>query len=90
MTIALPESTGVTTLAPRPRVASPATVQAPLSRDDLRLLAVIATGIPVSAVGSRLGVSDRTIRRRVRTICDELGVLTSIEAVAWAARRRYI
>jgi hypothetical protein len=27
------------------------------------------------------------VRRRVRGICDQLGLRTSIQAVAWAARR---
>jgi len=58
-----------------------------LSRDDVRLLAVIATGVPITSVASRLQISDRTVRRRVQVICATLGVTTMIEAVAWAARR---
>lgn len=61
-----------------------------LSRDDVRLLAVIATGIPIASVAGRLEISDRTVRRRVRVICETLGVRTMIEAVAWAARRGLI
>lgn len=61
-----------------------------LSRDDVRLLAVIATGIPIASVAGRLEISDRTVRRRVRVICEALGVKTMIEAVAWAARRGLI
>lgn len=61
-----------------------------LSRDDVRLLAVIATGIPIASVAGRLKISDRTVRRRVRVICETLGVRTMIEAVAWAARRGLI
>lgn len=61
-----------------------------LTRDDVRLLAVIATGVPIASVAGRLDISDRTVRRRVRTICETLGVKTMIEAVAWAARRGLI
>lgn len=61
-----------------------------LSRDDLRLIALIATGVPISVVAGRLGISDRTVRRKVRVICDALGVGTMIEAVVWAARRGLI
>lgn len=61
-----------------------------LSRDDLRLLGVIATGVPINSVAFRLGRSDRTVRRRVRVICETLGVRTMIEAVVWAARRGLI
>ncbi|MDR0849652.1 MAG: LuxR C-terminal-related transcriptional regulator [Propionibacteriaceae bacterium] len=61
-----------------------------ISRDDLRLLAVIATGIPLTSVAHRLDISDRTVRRRVRHICESLGLKSIIEAVAWAARRGLI
>lgn len=64
--------------------------QRTLDRDDLRLLSVIATGIPLTSVATKLGISDRTVRRRVRSICDTLGVTTMIESVTWAARRRLI
>jgi DNA-binding NarL/FixJ family response regulator len=62
----------------------------PLGRDDLRLLSTIATGVPITSVAQLAGISDRTVRRRVRLICESIGVKTAIEAVAWAARRRLI
>ncbi|GAA5082891.1 DNA-binding NarL/FixJ family response regulator [Thermocatellispora tengchongensis] len=61
-----------------------------LSEDDLVLLAELAKGVTVDRVGRRLDVSGRTVRRRLRGICDRIGVATAIEAVAWAARRRLI
>ncbi|MEV7966702.1 LuxR C-terminal-related transcriptional regulator [Sphaerisporangium sp. NPDC088356] len=61
-----------------------------LSDDDLLLLAELAKGVTVDRVGRRLDVSGRTVRRRLRGICDRIGVATAIEAVAWAARRRLI
>ncbi|YCK33638.1 hypothetical protein ACNF49_05950 [Actinomadura sp. ATCC 39365] len=44
----------------------------------------------VDRVGRRLDISGRTVRRRLRGICDRIGVATAIEAVAWAARRQLI
>jgi len=58
-----------------------------LSHQDLELLKLLAGGLPLDAVARRMGKSERTVRRRVRGICDQLGVGTSIQAVAWAARR---
>ena len=58
-----------------------------LSSDELALLGLLARGLPLGAVARRLGLSERTVRRRVRAICDRLGVPAPIAAVAWAARR---
>jgi len=57
-----------------------------LEYDDLRLLSLLSSGMTLSAVGRELGVCDRTVRRRLRSLCDQLGVLTPIQAVTWAAR----
>jgi DNA-binding NarL/FixJ family response regulator len=64
--------------------------EAKLTEDDLLLLSELAKGVTVDRVGRRLDVSGRTVRRRLRGICDRIGVATAIEAVAWAARRRLI
>ncbi|GAA4050386.1 LuxR C-terminal-related transcriptional regulator [Nonomuraea sp. NPDC050663] len=61
-----------------------------LSRADLALLGELAKGVTVDRVGRRLDISGRTVRRRLRVICDRIGVATAIEAVAWAARRQLI
>ncbi|SDH79426.1 regulatory protein, luxR family [Sinosporangium album] len=61
-----------------------------LTEDDLVILAELAKGVTVDRVGRRLDISGRTVRRRLRGICDRIGVATAIEAVAWAARRRLI
>lgn len=58
-----------------------------LTDDDLALLSLLARGLPLDAIARRLGTSDRTVRRRVRAVCDRLGVQAPIEAVVWAARR---
>ena len=48
-------------------------MSAAVSREDVELL--------------RLNTSERTVRRRVKAICDRLGFTTAIQAVAWAARQ---
>ncbi|MEV0806381.1 LuxR C-terminal-related transcriptional regulator [Micromonospora sp. NPDC050200] len=58
-----------------------------LDEEDLRLLRLLATGVPLETVARRSGMSERTVRRRIRAICDRLGVTASIQAVVWAARR---
>lgn len=57
---------------------------------EVRLLSALATGVPLAVVADRLGMSERTVRRHIRTLCDEIGVRTAIEAIVWAARRRVI
>ena len=58
-----------------------------LSREDVELLRLIAGGLPLDAVARRLHTSERTVRRRIKSICDRLGVSSSIQAVVWAAHR---
>jgi DNA-binding NarL/FixJ family response regulator len=58
----------------------------PLEEPDLRLLRLLGDGLAVDAVARRTGLSERTVRRRYRAICDRLGVATPIQAVVWAVR----
>ena len=67
--------------------AAPAELATELSHQDVELLRLLAGGLPLDAVARRMGKSERTVRRRVRGICDQLGLGTPIQAVAWAARR---
>ena len=61
-----------------------------LTDDDLAVLRLLGRGLTTDAIARELSVSERTLRRRVRLICDRLGVKTPIEAVVWAARNRLI
>ncbi|WP_394296923.1 MULTISPECIES: LuxR C-terminal-related transcriptional regulator [Nocardiopsis] len=61
-----------------------------LTEDEIQLLAEIATGVTTDVAARRLELSARTLRRRLRAICDQLGVNTPIEAVVWAARKQLI
>jgi DNA-binding NarL/FixJ family response regulator len=58
-----------------------------LNQGDVELLRLMSEGLPSEAVARRLDLSDRTVRRRVRSICDRLGVAAPIQAIVWAARR---
>lgn len=57
-----------------------------LAEADLRVLSLLAEGHPPDAVARRMGLSGRTVRRRIRALCDRLGVATPIQAVVWAVR----
>jgi DNA-binding NarL/FixJ family response regulator len=65
----------------------PRTEAPPLSCQEVALLGLLAQGLPLDVVARRLRVSERTVRRRTRDICDRLGVGAPIQAVVWAARR---
>ncbi|GAB3569919.1 LuxR C-terminal-related transcriptional regulator [Amycolatopsis endophytica] len=58
-----------------------------LAGNDLHLLRLLADGLPPDAVARRMNLSGRTVRRRIRAICDRLGVATPIQAVVWAVRQ---
>lgn len=61
-----------------------------LTDSEVGALAALGGGMTLAAAGRELGVSERTVRRRVQTACERIGVCTTIEAIAWAARRDLI
>jgi DNA-binding NarL/FixJ family response regulator len=61
-----------------------------ISGDDVRILAGLAAGRAPETVARELGISERTLRRRLRRVCDVLAVKTPIEAVIWAVRNGLI
>lgn len=61
-----------------------------LSDHDLQVLSRLASGMTTDVAARSLDFSSRTFRRRMRTICDRLGVDTPVEAVVWAAKRGLI
>lgn len=61
-----------------------------LSDEDQQVLAHLASGLSNPAAARKLNISERTLQRRIRDICDRIGVQTPVQAVAWAARRQLI
>lgn len=57
---------------------------------DLEILRHLAEGQTVGVVARRVGLSERTVRRRLRTMADEMGVDTTIEVVVQAVRSSMI
>ncbi len=60
---------------------------AELTAQDVELLSPLAAGLPMESVARRVNASERTVRRRVRAICDRLGCATTIQAVVRATRQ---
>jgi DNA-binding NarL/FixJ family response regulator len=57
-----------------------------LTAGDSRLLALLAEGMVLQSVARHLNLSPRTLRRRLRCLCDRLGVDNWVQAVVWAVR----
>ena len=61
-----------------------------LTVEELAILRLTADGLPLNAVARHVGMSSRTVRRRLRGLCNRLGVTHPIQAVVWAVRRGLI
>lgn len=57
---------------------------------DLTILRLLSQGLTTHAIARRTDVSERTVRRRLRAVADELGVDSSIEVVVHAVRHGLI
>lgn len=55
-------------------------------RLDVEILRLLSQGHTTDVIGRRVGVSERTVRRRLRALADEIGVDSSIEVVVHAVR----
>lgn len=53
---------------------------------DVEILRLLSRGHTTDAIARRVGISERTVRRRLRAVADEIGVDSSIEAVVHAVR----
>ncbi|WP_141014661.1 helix-turn-helix domain-containing protein [Nocardioides sambongensis] len=58
--------------------------------EDLAILRLLAEGFTTDVIAARVGLSERTVRRRLRQCADELGLDSSIEVVVHAVRRGVI
>ena len=53
---------------------------------EIELLRLLAEGMVLEAVARRLAVSERTVRRRLRALCDRFDVEAPVQVVVIAAR----
>lgn len=61
-----------------------------ITDEDRALLALLAAGVKDDAIGRQLGLSVRTMRRRMRRLSDLLGAHTRFQAGMEAARRGWV
>lgn len=57
-----------------------------LDDEERELVAMLADGLVLEAVARRLHLSERTVRRRVRSLCARAGVDTPVQVVVIAVR----
>ncbi|MFF2775807.1 LuxR C-terminal-related transcriptional regulator [Streptomyces sp. NPDC058052] len=69
-------------------VALAAAVDGPLTTEDRRLLTLLLNGYTDQAIGSQLGVSERTVQRRVRRLLALAGVRSRLQ-LGWHAARHH-
>ncbi|HEX9334623.1 MAG TPA: LuxR C-terminal-related transcriptional regulator [Pseudonocardiaceae bacterium] len=58
-----------------------------LDADEIELIRLYAEGVVNEVVARQLRVSERTVRRRIRALCDRFGVQTPVQLVVIAARQ---
>jgi DNA-binding NarL/FixJ family response regulator len=58
-----------------------------VTTEELAILVLMANGLTLDSVALRVSLSPRTLSRRLRCVCDRLGVAHPIQAIVWAARR---
>jgi DNA-binding NarL/FixJ family response regulator len=58
-----------------------------LDDEELALIRLLADGLVLEAIARRLALSERTVRRRIRALCDRFEVNTPVQVVVIAARQ---
>ena len=61
-----------------------------VTAEELTILALMAEGLTLDSVAVRMTMSPRTLSRRLRCVCDRLGVAHPIQAIVWAAHQGFI
>ena len=62
-------------------------VELVLDDEERAIVQLFADGLVLDAIARRLSLSERTVRRRFRTLCDRFGVHTPVQVVVLAARQ---
>lgn len=58
-----------------------------LDDEERAIVALFANGLVLDAIARRLSLSERTVRRRIRAMCDRVGVDTPVQVIVLAARQ---
>ena len=61
-----------------------------VTAEELTILTLMANGLTLDSVAIRVAMSPRTLSRRLRCVCDRLGVSHPIQAIVWAAHQGLI
>ena len=64
--------------------------RAGVTSEELSILTLMAAGLTLDSVAVRVAMSPRTLSRRLRCVCDRLGVAHPIQAIVWAAHQGLI
>jgi DNA-binding NarL/FixJ family response regulator len=56
-----------------------------LDDEEIALVRLLAEGLVLDAIARRLALSERTVRRRIRALCDRFDVDTPVQVVVLAA-----
>jgi ATP/maltotriose-dependent transcriptional regulator MalT len=73
-----------------PRPFDEEDVVEPLTPREIDVLTLMAEGLPNKAIGTRLGISDQTVKFHVAAICGKLDAANRTEAVRRALHRGLI
>ena len=57
-----------------------------LDEEELAIVRLLAEGLVLEGIARRLALSERTLRRRIRGLCDRCGVDAPVQVVVLAAR----
>jgi DNA-binding NarL/FixJ family response regulator len=57
-----------------------------LDDEELAIVRLLAEGLVLEGIARRLTLSERTLRRRIRGLCDRFGVDAPVQVVVLAAR----
>ena len=55
--------------------------------EELAIIRLLAEGIVLDAIARRLSLSERTLRRRLRALCDRVGVDSPVQVLVLAVRQ---
>jgi DNA-binding NarL/FixJ family response regulator len=71
-------------------VSSPSPPAGPLDEHDRAVLSLLVAGLTDDAVGARLGMSRRTVARRVQRLMSETGAHSRLQLGWWARERNWL